>query len=302
MIEKIYVILRQEAPLQTPFIIPFQDQRTGPAFFCVHSIGGEVTGYQALRKWMAPEVRFYGIQLPPEWRSSELATSVEAMASRYVEELLAFEPQGPYILGGWSAGSPVALEMAQQLEARGHRVSLLVAIDGPPFTRRAGLSPWNPLYAVRLVANLPRWIAERMSRDGMWADLRYRAGQKVMGRCRSIAARLRGDTALSKYTVRGYLGSQFEEKDIVFMEAFSDALDRYRAAPYSGRVLLYEARTQPLHHLLQTGAAWKTVAKRLEIVPVKGSHVSMIEEPHVRALAEHLSRVVLDLGRQAPVD
>jgi thioesterase domain-containing protein len=37
---------------------------------------------------------------------------------------------GPYILGGWSAGSPVALEMAHQLRARGRTVHLVVAIGG----------------------------------------------------------------------------------------------------------------------------------------------------------------------------
>lgn len=287
--------VRRDAPLPGPCIVPFQDQREGPAIFCVHSVGGEVMSYKHLRKWMAQDVRLYGIQFPCEWRGSELTRSIEAMAGRYVEELLAFQPEGPYVLGGWSAGSPVALEMARQLEERGIRVSLLVALDGAPFHPRAGLSPWNPLYAAKLIRNLPRWAAETLSRKGVVPDLCHRAAKKVRGQWKTLAARVRGDTEVSKYIIRGFLGADLREADILFMEEFFDALDRYQAQPYQGRVLLYEAQTQPLHHLLQTGAVWKKLAERLEIVPAKGSHVSMIEEPYVRAIAEHLSDTLRSL-------
>src|SRR6185503_1889192 len=39
------------------------------------------------------------------------------------------QPQGPYQLGGWSAGGLIAYEMAQQLQQQGHAVSFLALID-----------------------------------------------------------------------------------------------------------------------------------------------------------------------------
>src|SRR4029077_3089557 len=44
-------------------------------------------------------------------------------------ELTAFQPDGPYFLGGYSFGGLVAYEMAQQLSARGQQVAFLGLID-----------------------------------------------------------------------------------------------------------------------------------------------------------------------------
>jgi len=92
-------------------------------------------------------------------------SSVEAMAQYYVQELTAFQPQGPYLLGGWSAGSTLALEMAQQLAASGRHVALLVALDGAPFNTGAGTSLWNPLYYGKLLWNFPRWVVDDLLED-----------------------------------------------------------------------------------------------------------------------------------------
>lgn len=54
---------------------------------------------------------------------------VEGIARHYVSELLSVQPEGPYLLGGYSFGGIVAYEMAQQLRAAGHDVPLLVMFD-----------------------------------------------------------------------------------------------------------------------------------------------------------------------------
>jgi len=59
-------------------------------------------------------------------------SAIEAMAERYVEAMRAVQPAGPYLLGGWSMGRTVALEMAQQLKRRGQEVALLVLLDVMP--------------------------------------------------------------------------------------------------------------------------------------------------------------------------
>ncbi len=145
-IDSIARFLRDGAADESGFLVPFREKGTGPAFFFVHPLGGEVMGARHLTAFFDQEQRFYGIQVPPEKRTPEFAASIESMASRYVDELLTVDSKGPYILGGWSAGSPVALEMAHQLTARGRTVNLVVAIDGCPFNTGAGTSHWNPLY------------------------------------------------------------------------------------------------------------------------------------------------------------
>ena len=57
------------------------------------------------------------------------STTVEKSASDYLREIRAFQPSGPYFLGGFSAGGLIAFEMAQQLCRQGQEVALLVLFD-----------------------------------------------------------------------------------------------------------------------------------------------------------------------------
>ena len=97
-----------------------------------------------LARILGPEQRFYGIQAPPEMHNAEFAVSIESMARYYLEALVAFQPEGPYLLGGWSAGSVIALEMAQLLKVSGRKVELLIALDGARSTPRPARACGTP--------------------------------------------------------------------------------------------------------------------------------------------------------------
>jgi thioesterase domain-containing protein/acyl carrier protein len=55
--------------------------------------------------------------------------SIEEMAARFVREILASQPAGPYYLGGGCEGAIIAFEIAQQLESLGRRVAMLIIWD-----------------------------------------------------------------------------------------------------------------------------------------------------------------------------
>lgn len=55
------------------------------------------------------------------------------MASAYVNAIQLIQPNGPYLLGGASFGSTVAIEMAQQLKEKGDAVSSILSLDGWAF-------------------------------------------------------------------------------------------------------------------------------------------------------------------------
>jgi amino acid adenylation domain-containing protein len=82
----------------------------------------------------------YGFQ--PRWLDgqSERYSSVEEVASEFVAELRAFQPDGPYFLGGDCASGVIALEMARELQRQGAEVGILVMFDTErpsPFRERA---------------------------------------------------------------------------------------------------------------------------------------------------------------------
>jgi thioesterase domain-containing protein len=74
------------------------------------------------------------------------------------------------------------------------------------------------------------------------------------------------------------------------MQRLFTILESYRPSPYDGRVLLYQARTEPLYHLFEVDKIWRHLAKEVEVVSVSGTHISLIQPPHVEALATHLRR------------
>ena len=53
----------------------------------------------------------------------------QALAARYVAEILELQPDGPYLVGGFSEGARVAHYIAEELERHGKTVKLLVILD-----------------------------------------------------------------------------------------------------------------------------------------------------------------------------
>lgn len=294
-IAQLAVLLRPdttEPPKALQALVPLTDTGDGPILYCVHSVGGDAMSFRHLAHLVGPEQRLYGIQVPPEQRTAAFASSVEAMARYYVQELTVFQPQGPYLLGGWSAGSTLALEMAQQLEASGRHVALLVALDGAPFNTGAGTSLWNPLYYGKLLRNVPRWVVDDLLEDFSVPRTASRVRAKLAA-LRSTAGAVLRRQAVPAPQVEGFMPTADYSQDYVaFMNAMYAALLRYVPRAYAGRVLLYQAQTQPLYHLLEVDRAWGKVARHLEVVTVRGTHVSLVREPHVGPVAAHLRQVL----------
>jgi Thioesterase domain len=149
----------------TDVILPLNDVGLGPSFYCVHSIGGGAVEFQHLARMLGPKQSFYGIQVPTCRRNAEFARSIKEMSRYYVDELVKFQPKGPFLLGGYSIGAAIALEVSQQLIARGRQVSLLVVFDGELFNTGGEISSRNPLYWLKLLLNMPRGIFEELMKD-----------------------------------------------------------------------------------------------------------------------------------------
>ncbi|MFH5244706.1 non-ribosomal peptide synthase/polyketide synthase [Antrihabitans spumae] len=119
---------------------------TKPALFCVHPAVGLSWGYARLAHQLGDDRPVYGLQLPALSGEPKFE-SIPDLARRYVEEVRAVQPQGPYHLLGWSLGGAIAHEMAVELRAAGEEVQTLALMDshlaGPDGfdeTERPGLS------------------------------------------------------------------------------------------------------------------------------------------------------------------
>src|SRR5262249_4224338 len=154
------------------------------------------------------------------------------------------QPEGPYLVGGRSAGASVALEIAQQLRRRGCTVDLVVSFDGAPLTACRVTPRRSPKYWWKVIRNLRYWITDDLA-DNFSLD---KFLKRVAGKLKRTLSR---DTTSERAQVERYLGGgEFSDRAVALMENFYMAITRYIPQKYDSRVLLFQARTEPLLDLM----------------------------------------------------
>jgi acyl transferase domain-containing protein/thioesterase domain-containing protein len=283
--------LRCAKPDRAPTVIPLNDKGSGPAIFCLHTMGGDLAAFRHLVRALGPEQNFFGIQAHPEQVPADFANSIERIAAYYVSEMVAFQPEGPYILAGASLGCTVALEMAQQLEAAGHKVDLLISIDGSPQNTGFETSRWNPRYYWKLLRNVPLWIADDLLDHFSWSEFGARVWRRGVATFKRAGSALLGRHRGPVYELEGFMNLATRSgKQAEFMRKLYTTFKNYLAKPYDGRVLLYQSRTEPLTHLFEVDRVWRGIALNVEVVRVSGNHTSLIQPPNVQLVAADLKR------------
>src|SRR6185369_13895071 len=143
-VEQLAGALRQRVQnVSEQSLVSIQPEGSRPPLFLVHSASGNAMSYVALARRLGREQPVYGLQskgLDPDRKAT---ARVEDMASEYLAELLAVQPEGPYHLGGWSMGGVIAFEMARQLTAHGKSVAPVVIIDSTIQTGRVRKNGWD---------------------------------------------------------------------------------------------------------------------------------------------------------------
>jgi amino acid adenylation domain-containing protein len=102
-----------------------------PLFLVPGGWGGEIEFlvYRQLGRQLDPSQPLYGLRARGSNAESLPEKTVEEFAAEFVEEICAFQPEGPYFLGGECVGGIVAYEMVRQLTAAGKEVALLLLLD-----------------------------------------------------------------------------------------------------------------------------------------------------------------------------
>jgi thioesterase domain-containing protein len=275
-----------------------------PAFYCVHSITGAAgTDFLSLAQRLDRTVGFYGIQAPPKlMQESEFGASIGALADHYARALIKFQPDGRFMLGGYCIGAVIALEMAKLLRAQGREVGPILAIDGAPENVGIMLTRWQPRYWLEMAGNLPRWIqhADLMRSRSMHSLLRSLSKHAVAIGKGAMGLR-QGEKLGGGFAIDGMMDlSLYPPDQRQFMNRLYAAMFTYVPEPYPGEVIVYEAKVTPLLSLPQIGRIWRKFAPQAEIVRIIGTHIEMMHEPYVDALAEDICvRVVRFFTRKS---
>jgi thioesterase domain-containing protein len=236
---------------------------------------------------MAPSQPFYGLRAKGSDNVEEPLRDVETMAACYLDAIRTVAPTGPYCIGGYSSGGTVALEMAQQLRARGEQVAVLVLIDADAPVSNARVSLDARIW-IEYLRNLATWpIDDDFFRAGLSATAdRVRSKSRVVG-ARLVRLVTRRAVAVD---IRDALGVwQFPDQHRTFLEVHARALESYTPRAYEGPMVLLRARTAALAAWRPPDLGWGPLAKGgLAIHRLHGSHDNILTEPRVHKLAAQL--------------
>jgi thioesterase domain-containing protein/acyl carrier protein len=277
-IEEIARILRQQTErLPWSCLVPIQPSGKKPPLFCVHPAGGNVLCYLELARQLGPEQPFYAFQAFGLEADQEPVQHVAEMAKQYIEAMRAVQPHGPYQLMGWSFGGLVVFEMAGQLEAKGESVAFLGLLDAiaPHIIREILQEPEDDAqffvdYFAEADAALSLEYLRRLSPDEQLAHV-VEQGRKINIFPPDV------DLMQTKRLIRVYKSNM-------------SASLRFQAQTCGSRVTLFQAaERRPEDPALPPEHGWQEYAEQpVEVFKVPGKHHTMVNSPHVEALAKRM--------------
>jgi thioesterase domain-containing protein/acyl carrier protein len=128
-VQALAAVMREDKEMGWTSLVPMQPQGNKPPLFLVHGAEGNVLLYRPLLRHLEPDQPVFGLQSQGLNGEAPEHTTIPAMASHYVQEILTIQPDGPYYLAGYCLGGSIAYETARQLTAIGKRVELVGLIE-----------------------------------------------------------------------------------------------------------------------------------------------------------------------------
>jgi amino acid adenylation domain-containing protein len=277
------VIQGREAPVRRSPLVRLHPGGAGGAgrpLFVVHPVGGDVFAYVELARKLGADRPVYGLQAISEGNGHQ--PGMEELAAQYLAAVREVQPEGPYLLAGWSLGAVIAYEMAQQIESSGGTVALLAMID-----------PSSP------ADGHGEGIDDTALLAGFAADLVRLSGRPVpFGQ--EVLAGLDVDAGLDRLVELGRSAGvlppdvdkpRLRERFDLFGRHVK-ALQGYVPRPYGGRVALFRASGSLAPEATDPTRGWSALADA-RVHLLDADHYSLLQRPALDRLVEHLRS---DLG------
>jgi len=278
------------APIQRfDYLVPLNQSANPNAqpLFVVAGMFGNVLNLRHLAMQFSAERPVYGVQARGLIGDMAPHTRIEDAAADYLSEIRRLQPEGPYLLAGYSGGGITAYEMAQQLAAAGEEVATLALLDTPLPVRPTLTAPDKALIKIaELRSKGPGYLVEWVQNRRAW-NAEQRAGPQADGAG----------------------GTEFNNTKIEM--AFRTAVGVYQLRPWKGAITLFRPPLD-LHWKVSQGNwvtqekeyayadnQWTPYAPQLQVIEVPGDHESMVLAPSVTVLAQELSEVIAEALRPA---
>ena len=274
------VIRNHQSRVSWSSLVPLKTTGSSPPLFLIHAIGGNVVGYQELSSCLPSDQPLYALQAQGLDGQCTPASSVQEMADNYITAIRAVQPQGPYHLGGYSAGGVVAFAIACRLQECGAEVASLILIDSSIEGPVRNLLPSRPLrdhYS----------CFSRTVRSNLSYLQRIGVRDFLQEKYRNFGMNAR----IASHKVRRHLPASLglgHGSPLTVEESFIQALRSYRPGRFHGGALLL--RTQEAEsYSPDSTLGWSTVVDGpLTVHQVPGNHDNILSSPQVEMIAEKM--------------
>jgi thioesterase domain-containing protein len=223
------------------------DAGTTPFTFIMAGYG-DIWALRDLAALLGSRQTVYALYPPQE---TDLGGSIQHLAALYSSELRQVQPEGPYLLGGYSAGALVGIEVARILRRDGHAVPYLALFEPAPIEKYA--------------AFFGRALGGYFSRSVL-----------ALGRL------------MQRWRIRslGVLVAFVTDKGL---QRHFQALGDYQPEPYPGEMTLFRASLSRWLPYGRAGSFRRMARGGLRVYVTPGNHHTFIRHPHVAKLAARLA-------------
>ncbi len=250
-------------------LVPIKPTGSKPPLYIIHGEGLNVLKFSTLAASVDPDQPIWGLQARGLNGVDEPMDDMQDIANDYLSEIFQHNPNGPYLLGGYSFGGYVAVEMHRLMTAMGKEPKALIMFDTD--SERMDEKNFFSLTFQKLVRNAPKMLSFFRSNFGNTND-EFKLPSKN----------------LSEKDIKAFYAQikKIQKKHVA-------AFNNYQLLPFDAKIYLFRADISVHYVDDEVYLGWTRYAKRgVEVFAVPGDHRSMLEPPNVKTLAMLLQRAL----------
>ena len=279
-IAELATIIRTGDTLEWSPVVLLKPSENKSPLFCVHPLGGNLFDYHILSKVLDIHRPIYGLQPRGIDGKQPPIERIEEMADYFIQSIQAIQPQGPYFIAGYSFGGIVAFDMARQLTEQGEKVAFLGLLDTRCPVIPAISTPFREWVGIQIDRIRTQTVKEQFN---FFYEKLF--NPKAQGYRDEVVA------TLSDLDI-------FTPELIKVLDCNVQATKEYQPQIFAGKATIFWSEYQNWYiekHPTLGWGDWLTDGLDMQWVP--GNHTSLMQEPHVRVLAEKLKSSIAEAAK-----
>ncbi|MBI6550296.1 amino acid adenylation domain-containing protein [Xenorhabdus lircayensis] len=270
-------------------LVPLRETGSRRPLFLVHPMGGNILSYLRMLPHLPTDQPLYALQASGVDIGSSPIASIEEQAKFYIEAIKRVQPNGPYVIGGWSYGGFITFEIANQLIRSGDTVANILILDTMALGSNAqGKASddallswffWELLWTTRgsslPVQIVPPEIVDLQERFDYITDHAIKIGAIPAGSTKAVMHRL-FDVYRTNWQAAAEYNAGCPNLDITLIRA-------KEPLPTILREMHDMIRSE--YQDPKNGWGDKTAGK-VKVIEIDGNHLTIMEEPYVKKMTQ----------------